>query len=83
MIEAGVFHQLINTLIKIIFSLNQILESVPSHDLVHSIKYNLLNKNNNNNNNNNKIIMVKLKTRVEIVITIIFQNIFLFENILK
>ena len=80
MIEAGVFHQLINTLIKIIFSLNQILESVPSHDLVHSIKYNLLNK--NNNNNNNKIIMVKLKTRVEIVITIIFQNIFLFEIIL-
>jgi hypothetical protein len=57
------------------------LASVPSHDLVHSIKYNLLNK--NNNNNNNKIIMVKLKTRVEIMITIIFQNIFLFENILK
>jgi hypothetical protein len=66
MIEAGVFHQLINTLIKIIFSLNQILESVPSHDLVHSIKYNLLNK--NNNNNNNKIIMINLKVRIEIVV---------------
>ena len=65
MIEAGVFHQLINTLIKIIFSLNQILESVPSHDLVHSIKYNLLNK---NNNNNNKIIMMNLKVRIEIVV---------------